>query len=289
METRDLVNEFMDEETIRVLMAMEEQQSSEWIDIYQSMNYEQKSMYGDGKGRIQVQQHKERWQLMTQDEKDAYHRGMTNYYVRHIRYPGQCYEDRLPGIIQKRLAALDGVPEQFHFFWETSSVFSQWHPAAFEAITWLWPDGPQRVDYLAGAFDADQQMYSSAEQFMMYHKAMLFLDRDTAQKIMSTNNVRKIKDLGRQVQHFEEDVWQFYRTNIVWEGNRAKFSQNETLHAQLLATQGYTLVESAPNDRIWGIGLHQGDEKARQRGTWEGTNLLGDILTDLRVHFAGKY
>lgn len=64
---------------------------------------------------------------------------------------------------------------------------------------------------------------------MMYHKAIVFLDRDTAQKIMSTNDVREIKELGRQVKNFDENVWRYFRGKVVYEGNKSKFTQNDAL------------------------------------------------------------
>jgi hypothetical protein len=47
--------------------------------------------------------------------------------------------------------------EQFVFFWRTGSPYSQWHPCTFSA---------------------DGHVYSSAEQYMMAHKAKLFGDHD---------------------------------------------------------------------------------------------------------------
>lgn len=184
--------------------------------------------------------------------------------------------------------------ERFTFFWETKSPFSQWHKSFFTATTLL-VEGigdayeTKRKDILNNLFPYDVQSYSSSEQFMMYHKAMIFFDRDIATEIMSTHNVRKIKELGRKVKNFDKEIWQYYRSNIVFEGNKAKFEQNEDLKQALLATKGTTLVEAAPNDKIWGIGLTEDDPKAQQRETWQGKNLLGEILTKIRIEIAGEY
>lgn len=48
------------------------------------------------------------------------------------------------------------------------------------------------------------------------------------------------------------------------------------------ATEGTTLVEASPFDRIWGIGLAATNPKANNRKTWRGRNLLGQILTQVR-------
>jgi len=41
-------------------------------------------------------------------------------------------------------------------------------------------------------------------------------------------------------------------------------------------------VEASPLDRIWGIGLAAGDERAASPQTWPGLNLLGFALMEVR-------
>lgn len=57
----------------------------------------------------------------------------------------------------------------------------------------------------------EKYVFCSAEQYMMYAKAMTFVDIDTAKAIMAETNPGKIKTLGRQVNRFIEDTWLFYR------------------------------------------------------------------------------
>ena len=42
------------------------------------------------------------------------------------------------------------------------------------------------------------------------------------------------------------------------------------------------MVEAAPRDTIWGIGLGAKNPKARNRQEWRGKNWLGEILTQVR-------
>lgn len=151
--------------------------------------------------------------------------------------------------------------EKFTFFWRTASPFSQWFPANFTV---------------------DGVHYTSAEQYMMHQKALLFGDQNAADKIMKTRSASAQKKLGRQVAGFDQTVWEAECQRIVYEGNRAKFTQNEDLLAALLDTSGTTLVEASPDDRIWGVGLAEEDARIRNRKTWRGTNWLGEILTRLR-------
>lgn len=172
--------------------------------------------------------------------------------------------------------------ENYTFFWATKSPFSQWHRCIFKTNFINVREPKNEIDNAVHEF-------TSAEQYMMYSKAMLFLDRDTANKILRTNDVKAIKQLGREVKYFDEIVWDFNKTRIVYEGNKAKFTQNEGLKETLFATKGTTLVEAAPNDAIWGIGLAEDDPSAKKRETWQGKNLLGEILTQLRVELMGDY
>ena len=48
------------------------------------------------------------------------------------------------------------------------------------------------------------------------------------------------------------------------------------------------LVEAAPRDRLWGIGLGRNNPKALRKATWRGKNWLGYILTEVRDELMEK-
>ena len=104
-------------------------------------------------------------------------------------------------------------PNKYHFFW--SGPFSQWQK---------------------GNFELDGTSFVTAEQAMMYHKALLFDDLQTAENILATNNAGKQKALGRQVRGFDDDAWAQHRVEIVKRANRAKFGQNKGLRRKLFQT-----------------------------------------------------
>ncbi|ELY1979782.1 NADAR family protein [Flavobacterium psychrophilum] len=230
-----------------------------------------------------------KWSVKTYEAKDIDIKSSQEFYANRRGIEGITIEEELDAVTNPKKGN-----EKFTFFWITKSPFSQWHKSKFFATSCL-NEGisdlyeVKRKHILDDLFPYDNQEYTSTEQFMMYHKAMIFLDREIAQQIMKTDDVRKIKELGRQVKNYNEYVWKYFRSKVVYEGNKAKFTQNEELKQALFATKGTTLVEAAPNDIIWGIGLAEDDPRALKRKTWLGKNLLGEILTQIRTELMGEY
>ena len=102
-------------------------------------------------------------------------------------------------------------------------------------------------------FMVDGIFFSSMEQYMMYKKAGLFGDFETAREILSTKEVGKIKALGRQVKNYDDIIWNGRRQMIIYKGLLEKFYQNQELKERLLRTGDAILAECAVQDKIWGI------------------------------------
>ena len=129
--------------------------------------------------------------------------------------------------------------------------------------------------------------FSSMEQYMMYQKAVCFQDLVIAAKILNTEDVSRIKELGRLVAGYDENHWNGVRQIAVYEGLCAKFSQNEELREKLKATDSALLAECAVKDCIWGIGLSMSDPNRLERVKWKGENLLGYTLMMVREKLCG--
>jgi ribA/ribD-fused uncharacterized protein len=127
--------------------------------------------------------------------------------------------------------------------------------------------------------------FNCAEQATMYHKALLFKDADTADLILKALGPKEQKVLGRRVRNFDEERWTRFREIIVKTINIYKFKQCRHPRNVLLDTKGTLIVEASPLDVIWGIGLSDTDERRFYPHMWRGQNLLGKILTQIRLRF----
>jgi ribA/ribD-fused uncharacterized protein len=152
--------------------------------------------------------------------------------------------------------------ENMVLFWGKQDIYSNWHPASFEA---------------------DGKLFANSEQYMMWRKATRFPgNQELAAAMLRTPDPAELKAMGRMVQNFVELVWQRERLDIMVAGCYAKFSWNSALRDELLATGDRILVEASPYDRIWGIGLRATDPDALDPTKWRGLNLLGQALMLVR-------
>lgn len=135
--------------------------------------------------------------------------------------------------------------------------------------------------YIA-SFTVDDVTYPSAEHYMMAGKARLFGDDEMLAQIIDAPAPAAAKQLGRQVRNFDDARWKAACFAIVVAGNVAKFGQNPALARVLLDTGDRVLVEAAPRDRIWGIGMGANNPAARDPRAWRGSNLLGFALMEAR-------
>ena len=141
--------------------------------------------------------------------------------------------------------------------------------------------------WYAAPFTVDGIFYPTAEHWMMASKAKLFEDGESLQQILTSPDPKTAKALGRQVRNFDDKAWKANCRRLVTEGNLAKFGQNESLRDYLLGTEDHVLVEASPYDRLWGIGLKATDVRAKHPDTWQGQNLLGFALMDVRSEIRG--
>ncbi|MEL6142345.1 MAG: NADAR family protein [Bacteroidota bacterium] len=142
--------------------------------------------------------------------------------------------------------------------------------------------------WYASGFEQAGKIFPTAEHWMMYQKALLFADQTSAEEVLLTSSPQTAKAIGRRVKNFNDVTWRSHAYKVVCEGNKHKFSQ-PLLRDYLLSTGDNILVEASPYDRIWGIGLSVQDPKAHNPKQWQGTNLLGFALMEVRDELRKDY
>ncbi|MBC2579123.1 NADAR family protein [Clostridium sp. DJ247] len=134
----------------------------------------------------------------------------------------------------------------------------------------------------------DSNSYSCMEQYMMAEKARLFNDDEALAKIMKSTNQMIMQELGGAVNNFDEKLWVKRRYSIILNGSYAKFVQKDELRQFIIGTKDRVLVYDSAYDKIWGICMND-FEKKENPFTWEGENLLGFALMEVREEILRVY
>lgn len=150
----------------------------------------------------------------------------------------------------------DRITDTHHFFW--GGPFSNWYAC--------------EIEYKGHTF-------ANSEQAFMWEKANFFNDPFIAEQILVTPNPHANKKLGRQVKDFDAEKWAEVCYQIMIDVNIPKWKK---LSEYLPMTEDRVIVEASAYDKIWGIGLAPHDDRVLNEANWNGTNLLGKVLMDIR-------
>lgn len=184
---------------------------------------------------------------------------------------------------------------KYIFFWrpfDKYGIYGQWWKSDFVLTKEIYNEFPDEIRNLkllqkkkyahVMKWLIGQEIYTSAEKFMMMGKAALFKDEDIFGEMSTSDNPKTHRALGRKVRNFRDSVWKKYSCDIVVIGNYLKFQQNDELMSKMLDTHDCMLVEASPYDRIWGIGLKYDDPRCLKPELWKGVNNLGECLMFVR-------
>jgi len=145
-------------------------------------------------------------------------------------------------------------------FWKTNEawgLFSNWYPSPVDE-------------------------FPTSEHAMMFAKAELFGDMETAGKIQEAKTPAEAKALGRTVKGFSQLIWDREKERIMLQILETKFTRNSMLRTILLSTGNKILVEASPLDTVWGVGLAADNQDIYYPAKWKGENLLGFYLMAVR-------
>ena len=163
------------------------------------------------------------------------------------------------------------VTDKHIFFW--GEWPSNWFPTYF-----IVKEGRKRLGFF------------NSEQYFMYRKAKTFGDEEIAERILSEGKLPKTaKALGRKVKNYDDAVWSEKRYQVMTDAIMHKFSQDNKLRELLMNPEfdGKNFVEASPYDGIWGIKCDEATA-SDDESTWNGLNLLGKALDDVREKLKEK-
>jgi len=129
-------------------------------------------------------------------------------------------------------------------------------------------------------FNYDDRSVYSAQQALLYGKALLLGDYSLAEKVLDTENTpMAYHNLNKQI-NGDTNLWETYRSRVMISILDDKFNNNERLYL-LKATGHRKLLLASPYDSIWGIGA--GLSKVDTVwNSYTGKNLLGESLMKVR-------
>lgn len=129
--------------------------------------------------------------------------------------------------------------------------------------------------------------YASMEQYLADKRATLADRQDLRDRALASDDPRDAKKVLNLLHGDSSDEeWANQRRDILFDGLLAKFEQNEDLRKYLLSSERRTLGEASRN-KTWGIGLTLTDKGRLDTRNWNGENLLGTTLMEVRDRLAG--
>lgn len=127
-----------------------------------------------------------------------------------------------------------------------------------------------------------------SEKAIMLTKAALMQDRGSFEEMIKTSDPAEVKQLGRRVEPWNQELWEEHLEAVAFEVVRQKFAASRPLRDLLFSTGDHILAEATRNDSIWGIGINVDDPRVQDQQQWRGRNVLGFALMRTREHLQDR-
>ena len=159
------------------------------------------------------------------------------------------------------------------------------HPAAVatesrNGITCFFTGASPLSNFYAADFKIEGETFDTVERYLQMKKAEYANSPEIVKKIKEAKSPSQCKALGDSIE-VDEDEWLDEAKKIVKTACVAKFTQNVCCKRWLLKTGEDELAEAGPNT-TWGIGMYKSNPRAFIQAEWQGKNVLGGILTEVR-------
>lgn len=281
---KDELPDILTQEDLEVLLKLYNEKSNIWFEVSKKMTNDHYLQLDKYKRKIDEEKYDQITSNMTKDElkklklyylswgASRWNEG--NYNLDYEFQQSEKYRKTRKGHISKiRKRRIDIEfsldEEKFTFFSKFESPFSTFHESFFII---------------------QDIRYHSVVQYIMKQKASLFLDEKNEIQILESQDSRQAYELGKKVSNFNKDTWRnMYFGNHLKFAFQQKFDQDDDLRNHLFSTVGTTIALSCQSDNYYGIGLSRNAKEATNRNTWNGKNILGELLTDIRFELMEEY
>ena len=109
----------------------------------------------------------------------------------------------------------------------------------------------------------------------------MFGDIKAAQEVLFESEPRKMRNIGNHIRQYDHSEWVDMCEQIIEAAVLEKCRQNKTARNHLLQT-GSKIIGEASKNKKWGSGIHISDANALKHESWDGENLVGNILRKAR-------
>ena len=142
--------------------------------------------------------------------------------------------------------------------------------------------------YPTPLLEIDGTKYANIEQYLQSQKAYFAENPQVATKIKATTYPAACKRLGDEIDVKNNQDWLAKAKSLVHKACRIKFDKDPYARKFLLDTGNTTLIEAGP-DKVWGVGIKLANPDILTENSWQGTNLLGNILMAVREELKQTY
>lgn len=128
--------------------------------------------------------------------------------------------------------------------------------------------------------------FSTAEQYVMAMKALLFDNMRVFWQVMTTRSPAEADSYAADAcfPNFDQQKWHESLPTFVYEANMYKFSQDDKMYESLMKVPADALFAyTTDRDDILGTGLPQKDIRNKTPSQWRGANVLGVVLSAVRA------
>jgi ribA/ribD-fused uncharacterized protein len=124
--------------------------------------------------------------------------------------------------------------------------------------------------------------FLSAWHYVLYHKALLCRDMNTAHLVKSARDLGKVGELEAAIQNVSDGNWLRHCRRFLDDANLAKFEQNPKMGDVLLATDSKVLLSMTVPGSAWCVGPDAAELDLSLSSNWDGLNLEGLSLMAVR-------